>query len=72
MKYAHGYSVYVPAQYDPAKPAALIVWQDGQPMIKPDGDIRATNVVDNLIWRREMPVAIVVFLETIGNIRALL
>ena len=63
MKYAHGYSVYVPAQYDPSKPAALIVWQDGQPMMNPNGDIRAMNVVDNLIWRREMPVAITVFLD---------
>ena len=63
MKYASGYSVYVPAPYDPSKPAALIVFQDGQPMMNPNGDIRAMNVVDNLIWRREMPVAIVVFLD---------
>jgi len=63
MKYAHGYSVYVPAQYDASKPAALIVWQDGQPMMNPTGDIRAMNVIDNLTWRREMPVAITVFLD---------
>jgi enterochelin esterase family protein len=31
--------------------------------MNPNGDIRAMNVVDNLIWRREMPVAIVVFLD---------
>ena len=63
MKYVAGYSVYVPAQYDPSKPAALIVWNDGQPMMNPNGDIRAMNVVDNLMWRREMPVAITVFLD---------
>jgi len=63
MKYEFGYSVYVPAQYDPSKPAALIVWNDGQPMMNPSGDIRAMNVVDNLTWRREMPVAITVFLD---------
>ena len=63
MKYVAGYSVYVPAQYDPSRPAALIVWNDGQPMMNPNGDIRAMNVVDNLTWRREMPVAITVFLD---------
>jgi enterochelin esterase-like enzyme len=63
MKYVAGYSVYVPAQYDPSQPAALVVWNDGQPMMNPNGDIRAMNVVDNLIWRREMPVAITVFLD---------
>jgi enterochelin esterase-like enzyme len=63
MKYVAGYSVYVPAQYDQSKPAALIVWNDGQPMMNPNGDIRAMNVIDNLTWRREMPVAITVFLD---------
>jgi enterochelin esterase family protein len=63
MHYVHGYWVYVPAQYDPSKPAALIVFNDGQPMMAPNGDIRAMNVIDNLTWRREMPVAITVFLD---------
>jgi len=63
MHYVHGYWVYVPAQYDPTKPAALIVFNDGQPMKAPNGDIRAMNVIDNLTWRREMPVAITVFLD---------
>jgi enterochelin esterase family protein len=63
MHYEHGYWVYVPAQYDPSTPAALIVFNDGQPMMDPNGDIRAINVIDNLTWRREMPVAITVFLD---------
>jgi enterochelin esterase family protein len=63
MHYVHGYWVYVPAQYDPSKPAALIVFNDGQPMMAPRGDIRAINVIDNLTWRREIPVAITVFLD---------
>lgn len=63
MKYVHGYSVYVPAQYDPSKPAGLMIWNDGQPMMDPNGSIRAMNVIDNLIWRREMPVVITVFLD---------
>jgi enterochelin esterase family protein len=63
MHYTHGYWIYVPAQYDPSKPAALIVFNDGQPMMNPRGDIRAMNVIDNLTWRREMPVAITVFLD---------
>jgi enterochelin esterase family protein len=63
MAYCHGYWIYVPAQYDPAKPAALIVFNDGQPMKAENGDVRAINVIDNLTWRREMPVAITIFLD---------
>jgi enterochelin esterase-like enzyme len=63
MAYVHGYWVYVPAQYDPSNPGALIVFNDGQPMMAPEGDVRAINVIDNLTWRREIPVAITVFLD---------
>jgi enterochelin esterase family protein len=63
MEYVHGYWVYVPAQYDASKPAALIVFNDGQPMKAEEGDVRAMNVIDNLTYRREMPVAITVFLD---------
>src|SRR6267378_6788722 len=45
----HTYWVYVPAQYDPAVPAALMVYQDGQAFKDENGDIRAQNVMDNLI-----------------------
>src|SRR5215831_16496601 len=44
----HTYWVYVPEQYDPKEPAALIVFNDGQAMIGTNGDVRAPNVLDNL------------------------
>src|SRR3954467_14366716 len=39
----HTYWVYVPAQYDPAIPTALMVFQDGQAFMDPNGDLRAQN-----------------------------
>jgi enterochelin esterase-like enzyme len=60
---AHTYWVYVPAQYDKSKPAALVVFNDGQAFKNEKGDIRATNVLDNLIYRREVPVMIGVFIN---------
>src|ERR1700729_3415690 len=59
----HTYWVYVPAQYDPAVPAALMVFQDGQAFNDEKGDMRAQNVMDNLIYRREIPVMIGVFIN---------
>ncbi len=59
----HTYWVYVPAQYDPAVPAALMVYQDGQAFKDENGDMRAQNVMDNLIYRREIPVMIGVFIN---------
>ena len=59
----HTYWVYVPAQYDPAVPASLMIYNDGQAFMDPDGDLRAQNVMDNLIFRRELPVMIGVFVN---------
>ncbi len=59
----HDYCVYVPAQYEAAKPAALMIFQDGQAFLRPTGDYRAPTVFDNLIYRREIPVTIVVFIN---------
>ena len=59
----HTYWVYVPAQYDPAVPTALMVFQDGQAFKDEKGDMRAQNVMDNLIYRREIPVMIGVFIN---------
>ncbi len=59
----HTYWVYVPAQYDPAVPASLMIYQDGQAFIAPNGDIRAPWVMDNLIYRHEIPVMIGVFIN---------
>jgi gluconolactonase len=49
----NSYSVYVPKQYDPAKPACLLVSLDGF------GGFQA-NVLDNLIARGEIPVMIAI------------
>jgi enterochelin esterase-like enzyme len=59
----HTYWVYVPAQYDPAVPASLMIFNDGQAFKDPDGDVRAQNVLDNLIYRREIPVMLAVFIN---------
>ena len=59
----HTYWIYVPAQYDPAVAASLMIFQDGQAFKDPDGDLRAQNVMDNLIYRREIPVMIGVFIN---------
>ncbi|MEM7314233.1 MAG: alpha/beta hydrolase-fold protein, partial [Planctomycetota bacterium] len=57
------YSVYVPAQYDGSKPAALMVFQDGHTYQKADGDFRVPTVFDNLIAAGDMPVTIGVFID---------
>jgi enterochelin esterase family protein len=55
--------VYVPKQYDPKKPAALMVFCDGGGMISPTGQYRVPTVFDNLIAKKEMPVTIGVFIN---------
>ncbi len=59
----HTYWVYVPAQYGAAKAASLMIFNDGQAFMNPNGDLRAQNVMDNLIYRRELPVMIGVFIN---------
>lgn len=57
------YWVYVPAQYDAAKPAALMVFQDGHAYVDPKGQFRVPIVFDNLIHAGDMPVTIGVFVD---------
>jgi enterochelin esterase-like enzyme len=59
----HTYWVYVPAQYDPKVDASLMIFNDGQAFMAMDGDVRAQVVMDNLIYRRELPVMIGVFIN---------
>ena len=59
----HTYWVYVPAQYDPAVAASLMILNDGQAFKDMEGDVRAPNVFDNLIYRREIPVMLAVFIN---------
>ena len=61
------YWVYVPAQYTGEQPAALLVFQDGQRALNPNGPLRVNQVLDNLIHRKEIPVTIGLFL-TPGNL----
>lgn len=55
--------IYVPAQYDAAKPANVMVFCDGGGFVKPDGQFRAPVVFDNLIAAGEMPVTIGIFIN---------
>ena len=55
--------VYVPAQYDAAEPASLMVFQDGEYYLDPLGEVRAAIVLDNLIHRGDLPVTIGVFVN---------
>ena len=57
------YWVYVPAQYDAAAPAAVMVFQDGHAYVDPKGQFRATIVMDNLIHAGAMPVTIGIFVD---------
>ena len=52
------YWVYVPAQYDGSKPAAVMVFQDGQSFVSENGQYRMPIVFDNLIHKKEIPVTI--------------
>ncbi|MGB7344470.1 MAG: alpha/beta hydrolase-fold protein [Pirellulaceae bacterium] len=60
------WAIYVPAQYKPGTPAALMVFQDGERMRKIDGQWRIPTVFDNLIAGGNMPPTIAVFLNP-GN-----
>jgi sugar lactone lactonase YvrE/enterochelin esterase-like enzyme len=56
------YSVYIPKQYDPARPACLYVGQDG-------GGFKEPAAFDRLIAAKEMPVTIGVFIGH-GRVKA--
>jgi sugar lactone lactonase YvrE/enterochelin esterase-like enzyme len=55
--------IYVPAQYKPEQPAALMVFQDGHDYVNVKGHWRVPIVFDNLIASGEMPVTIAVFVN---------
>ncbi len=50
------YYVYVPKQYDAAKPACVMIFQDA------GGGLAVANVFDNLIAKQEMPVTIAIMI----------
>ena len=55
--------IYVPVQYDPETPAALMVFQDGAGYLDETAEVRVPVVFDNLIHAGEMPVTIGVFIN---------
>lgn len=57
------YWVYVPQQYDPAKPACVMVFQDGSGYANTNGQFRVPVVFDNLIHKKGMPVTIGIFIN---------
>ena len=66
------YWIYVPVQYNPAVPAALMVWQDGERYIARNTEeicrlcpslYRLQEVTDNLIHDKKIPVMIHVFVS---------
>jgi len=54
---------YVPAQYNPAQPACVMVFQDGGSYVDEKGSFRVPVVFDNLIHKKQMPVTIGIFLN---------
>lgn len=56
------YWVFVPAQYDAAKPAAVLVFQDGARAINPEGELRVPRVLENLIAKKQIPVTVGIFI----------
>jgi len=71
------YWVYVPPQYDPSRPANVLVFQDGNRATNPTGSLRVPQVLENLIAKKVIPVTIGIFItpgqrgdvypETIGT-----
>jgi enterochelin esterase-like enzyme len=57
------YWVYVPAQYNAATPAPVMVFQDGAGFIPDDGAWRVPIVFDNLIANKQMPPTIGIFID---------
>jgi enterochelin esterase-like enzyme len=56
------YWVYVPAQYTGETPANVLVFQDGARAINPTGALRVPQVLENLVFRQDIPVTIGIFI----------
>jgi enterochelin esterase family protein len=61
--YGRKWALYVPAQYDSTKEAALMVFQDGLGYASRNGQWRVPVVFDNLIAQGKMPVTIALFIN---------
>lgn len=54
--------IYAPAQYDPSKPAAVMIWQDGEVLVDRESS-RNQIVFDNLTHEGKIPVIIHVLIS---------
>lgn len=57
------YWVYVPAQHDAAKPAPVMIFQDGAGFVNETGRFRVPIVFDNLIAKGAMPATIAILIN---------
>lgn len=57
----HNYSLYVPKQYDAAKPTPFMIFLDGSGAL--GGGVRAPIVFDNLIAKGDLPPMIGIFID---------
>lgn len=55
--------IYVPAQYDASRPAAVMIWQDGEVLAPREMPSRAQIVFDNLTHEKKIPVIIQVLIS---------
>ena len=55
--------IYVPAQVDAAKPAAVMIWQDGEVLVNRELPSRAQIVFDNLTHEGKIPPMIQVLIS---------
>lgn len=57
------YWVYTSAGYSAGKPAALMVWQDGEVNVDRTQQSHTLNVIDNLTAKKQIPVMVHVFIS---------
>ena len=56
------YWIYVPAQYTAGHPANLLVFHDGQRATNPKGSLQVAQVLENLVYKKDIPVTIGLFI----------
>ena len=59
----HDVWIYVPKQYDAAKPACVMIFQDGGGFQDRNGGFRVPVVFDNLIAKKQMPVTVAIMIN---------
>jgi enterochelin esterase-like enzyme len=56
--------VYVPQHFDPdGEPPALMIFNDGEWYLNPEGAVRATKVLDSLIHAEDIPITVAIFVN---------